>query len=228
MTRPVYRRQARFFRRAYETGIHGWPISGSRPEVRLYLRRVRRQCCGRPRALDLGCGEGRHAILMARLGFAVEAVDLEPLALRLAGRFARRAGCRAAIRFSVQDALDLRFADGTFDVVLDSGCFHHIVKPDWPRYRREVARVLRPPGYMILTVFSTKFRHFPGERRTRPWLCHRSHYDRFFRRADLAPSLAPQFELRRVIEQHEGLSGFWHCLFQKRNISPHGSRWRTQ
>lgn len=217
--RAVYRRQARYFRRAYAEGVHGWPVSGATPEVRRYLKRISRS--GPRRGLDLGCGEGRHAILMAQLGFRVEGVDLEPLALRKAGACAAAARVRKRIRFSRQDALKLRFGKETFDVVVDSGCFHHMVKPDWPAYVREIHRVLRPGGHLILTVFSMKFRHYPGEKRTRPWLYHRNHYDRFFGKRDLAPIFAPDLVRRDILEEHKGLNGFWHCLFQK---SPdHGS-----
>lgn len=203
MTTAVYRRQAKYFRQAYVSGEHGWPVEGATPEIHAYLKRIR------PRhALDLGCGEGRHSILMARMGAAVEAVDLEPLALRKAKAFARAAGVARRIRFSRGDALGLRFADASFDVVIDSGVFHHIVKPDWKRYVREMARVLRPGGHLLLTVFSMKFRHYPGERRTRPWLYHRNHYDRFFRRGDIAPIFAPTFALEEIREERKG---FWHC-----------------
>jgi SAM-dependent methyltransferase len=210
VVRAVYRRQARFFRRAYETGVHGWPVEGPTPELRDYLRRI-----PPGRALDLGCGEGRHAILMAKMGFRVEAVDLEPLALAKAQAFARRAGVRGRIRFSRGDALGLRFPAASFDVLLDSGCFHHVTKADWPRYVAGVARVLRPGGALLLTVFSTKFRHFPGERRTRPWLYHRNHYDRFFRRGQIAPIFAPAFALEEIREEHHGLAGFWHCRLRR-------------
>lgn len=209
--RALYRRQAGFFRRAYETGVHGWPTSGPTPELAGYLRSL----ASSRRALDLGCGEGRHAILMARLGMTVEAVDLEPLALRKARALARRAGVARRIRFSRRDALDLRLPAGRFDIVLDSGCFHHVVKADWSRYVGQVTRVLRPGGSLLLTVFSTKFRHHPGERRTRPWICHRGHYDRFFRREEIAPIFAPAFSLEGIREEHKGLNGFWHCRLRK-------------
>lgn len=206
--RTVYRRQAKFFHEAYVSGDHGWPVEGPTPDVARYLKRIRPR-----RALDLGCGEGRHSILMATMGCAVEAVDLEPLALRKARAFAKAAGVARRIRFSRGDALDLRFGDESFDVAIDSGCFHHIVKPDWKRYVREMARVLRPGGHLLLTVFSMKFRHYPGEKRTRPWLYHRNHYDRFFRRGDIAPIFAPAFSMEEIREERRG---FWHADLRHR------------
>jgi SAM-dependent methyltransferase len=210
-TRAIYRRQAEYFRRAYETGVHGWPVEGATPQVARLLSSLgpgRGRC-----ALDLGCGEGRHTILLARRGWTVTALDLEPLALRKAREAARRAGVRA--RFVRGNALDLTFPGGSFDLVLDYGCFHHIVPGDWPLYRRQVARVLTPGGHLLLSVFSTRFRHHPGERRTRPWLVHRGHYDRFFTARSLRRAMAPEFAPRRLLEEREGLNGFWHGLFRK-------------
>jgi ubiquinone/menaquinone biosynthesis C-methylase UbiE len=208
----LYARQAAYFRKAYETGEHGWPVEGPTPQVAALVARLGP---GRGRkALDLGCGEGRHSIHLARRGWDVTALDLEPRALAEARARARKAGVR--VRFVRGNALDLRFPDGRFDLVLDYGCFHHIVRRDGPRYRRGLRRVLVPGGALLLSVFSTKFRHHAGERRTRDWLVHRNHYDRFFTRAGLRDEFRDSFDMEAVLEEHEGLNGFWHGLFRAR------------
>ena len=207
----IYAKQKTFFRKAYETGQHGWPEVGPTPQVE---RLVRSLGSGRGKtALDLGCGEGRHSILMAARGYAVTALDLEPLALRKARQHVRRAGLRAD--FVAGNALDLEFADGSFDLVLDYGCFHHVVTRDWPRYRRQIARVLRPGGHLLLSVFSMKFKHHPKERRTRNWLVHRNHYDHFFSPAEIRGAFRPLFSVRTQLEELQGLNGFWHVLLRK-------------
>lgn len=208
----IYAKQRKFFRQAYESGRHGWPEEGATPEV---ARWVGTLGPGKSRtALDLGCGEGRHTILLARRGWDVTAVDLEPLALRKAKALVQAAGVRA--RFAAADALDLRFPDKAFDLVLDYGCFHHVVVRDWARYRRGIARVLKPGGHLLLSVFSTKFRHHPGEKRTRNWLVHRNHYDHFFTRSEVRDAFAADFDVRGVLEELDGLNGFLHCLLKKR------------
>ena len=146
-------------------------------------------------------------------GYEVTGLDYEPLALRKARSYARQAGVDA--RFVSGDALHLRFGDAAFDLVLDYGCFHHVVTRDWARYRRGIARILKPGGHLLLSVFSTKFRHHPGERRTRNWLVHRNHYDHFFTRAELRDAFAPGFELRGILEELDGLNGFLHALLRK-------------
>ncbi|HVR84425.1 MAG TPA: class I SAM-dependent methyltransferase [Planctomycetota bacterium] len=207
----IYRKQRHFFRKAYQTGLHGWPEVGPTPHVARWVRKVGP---GRGRtALDLGSGEGRHTILLARHRYDVTALDLEPLALRKASTYVRQAGLDA--HFAVGDALNLKFADASFDLVLDYGCFHHVVTRDWARYRRGIARILKPRGHLILSVFSMKFRHSPDEKRTRNWLVHRNHYDHFFTPTEIRGAFAADFELRGVQEELDGLNGFLHALLKK-------------
>ncbi|WP_031089110.1 class I SAM-dependent methyltransferase [Streptomyces sp. NRRL WC-3549] len=105
------------------------------------------------RALDLGCGPGRNALYLASLGFEVDAVDLSPGAVAWAGERAREAG--ADIRFHCGDAFAEGAPDGPYDLVHDSGCFHHL-----PPHRRVshlalLDRVLAPGGHLALTCFAS-------------------------------------------------------------------------
>lgn len=119
------------------------------------------------RALDLGCGPGRNALHLAAHGFEVDAVDLSPTAIAWAEERAREAGAGTAragarmggVRFHCGDAFTLT-ADrtsqlrGPYDLVYDSGCFHHL-----PPHRRVshlalLERVLAPGGHFALTCFA--------------------------------------------------------------------------
>lgn len=108
------------------------------------------------RALELGCGPGRNALHLARLGFAVDAVDLSPAAISWAEERAAEAGAGDAVRFHRGDvfALDpVEFA-GPYDLVHDSGCFHHLPPHRRVSYLALLERVLAPGGHFSLTCFA--------------------------------------------------------------------------
>ncbi|GHC51445.1 class I SAM-dependent methyltransferase [Streptomyces flavofungini] len=106
------------------------------------------------RALELGCGPGRNALHLAALGFAVDAVDVSPAALAWARERARAAG--AEVRFHLGDAfaLDPAVLDGPYDLVYDSGCFHHLPPHRRVSYLALLERALAPGGHFGLTCFA--------------------------------------------------------------------------
>lgn len=107
------------------------------------------------RALDLGCGPGRNAVHLAAAGFEVDAVDLSPTALGWAEERAREAG--ADVRFHCGDAFELTAAElgGPYDLIHDSGCFHHLPPHRRVSYLALLDRVLAPGGHFSLTCFAS-------------------------------------------------------------------------
>ena len=99
-------------------------------------------------SLDIGCGAGVEAVWLARRGFASHGVDLSRTAVRLAKARAKRAGVRADFR--VADACALPFRAKSFGLVTDRSCLHTLYRWDWPAYAREVARVTRTGGLLVL------------------------------------------------------------------------------
>jgi SAM-dependent methyltransferase len=107
--------------------------------------------------LDLGCGEGRHAIA-AWLAAEVNCVgvdlclaDLEAAA-RKSRPFAAQMPASAArsLSLSVGDALQLPFADHSFDVVICSEVLEHVLA--YREVLAEIRRVLRPGGALVASV----------------------------------------------------------------------------
>jgi SAM-dependent methyltransferase len=101
------------------------------------------------RALDLGCGPGRNALHLAGKGFSVDAVDLSPTAIA----WARERAGDADIRFLCGDAFALDL-DGPYDLIYDSGCFHHLAPHRRVSYLALLNRHLAPGGHLGLTCFA--------------------------------------------------------------------------
>lgn len=106
------------------------------------------------RALDLGCGPGRNALYLASHGFEVDAVDLSPAAVAWGRDRAQEAG--VDVRFLCGDAFALPAGElkGPYDLVVDSGCFHHLPPHRRPSYLALLDRVLAPGGHLALTSFA--------------------------------------------------------------------------
>jgi len=203
----------RYFRTAYGTGVHGWQSTEASPYIVERLRVVAQAAPG-GRLLDLGCGEGRHCILAAEMGFTVTGVDYEPLAIGRALGNVRRAGREDKVRFAVADIFALPFRAGSFDVLLDFGCLHHQKKSDWVRYLAMVRTVLRPGGWFLLTTFSTHFGAFGPQKRR--WHLARGAYRRFFTADDIRRLLEEDLDLVSMNEEREGPRGLWHVLMRRK------------
>lgn len=94
--------------------------------------------------LDLGCGHGMAAVVLARRGATVAAVDLSAGYLREAGR--RAAANGVSVTFTQADAERLPFDDNSFDAIWGNAILHHL---DLSAAARELRRVLRPGGVAV-------------------------------------------------------------------------------
>ena len=99
--------------------------------------------------LEVGCGTGVHARLLAEAGAHLTAVDLTPTAVDLTRRRLALHGLTADVREA--DAQELPFADASFDLVWSWGVVHH--SADTRCVIEEIARVLRPGGELRLMVY---------------------------------------------------------------------------
>jgi SAM-dependent methyltransferase len=96
------------------------------------------------RILDAGCGTGGNLEMLRELGH-VTGVDWSDLALELA---AERGGARL-VRGSVAA---LPFATGSFDLVTSFEVLYHRAVPDDAAALRELGRVLRPGGWLLVRL----------------------------------------------------------------------------
>lgn len=103
------------------------------------------------RVLELGCGHGRNAAFLAGRGCRVDAVDFSAEAIGWAEERTRATGVQ--VDFQCCDIFDATVADGSYDLVYDSGCFHHLAPHRRQNYVDLVDRALAPGGRFALVCF---------------------------------------------------------------------------
>jgi SAM-dependent methyltransferase len=97
------------------------------------------------KALDLGCGSGRHLELLHKRGYEVWAVDAADQALKLAQRRCEYPGVHVVkMRFP-----PVKFPDGFMDLVLMVNVLEHNVEADRISIVDEVYRILKDGGMYL-------------------------------------------------------------------------------
>ena len=170
--------------------------------------------------LDIGCGTGENAILLAYRGLEVVGVDLVPKAIALAKANAARAvaanamasemSMRVVPEFHVGSALDLRACTGgrKFRTLLDCAVLHVFSDADRERYRESVTAAAEPGARIVVLVFS--------EQETRPGGPRRMSV------RDIERTLGPKWSLVRVQParyehiSHDGGARSWLAVLRHR------------
>ncbi|HEX3475281.1 MAG TPA: class I SAM-dependent methyltransferase [Kofleriaceae bacterium] len=103
----------------------------------------------RVRLLDVACGTGRtlHQLAVTHPALRLYGIDLSPAYVRLARR---RLADVAEVALAVENAEALPFADGAFDVATSVYLFHELPRNTRRAIARELYRVVRPGGLVVL------------------------------------------------------------------------------
>lgn len=98
--------------------------------------------------LEIGCGNGRDSIFMAKEGYSVIGIDVAPEAIKIAKKKSK--GIKNVV-FEVGDAEELKYKDKSFDAVYSVAALgFNLLQPAL----REVYRVLRPNGIVKLFLYT--------------------------------------------------------------------------
>lgn len=102
------------------------------------------------RVLDVGCGNGRNSRWLDMQGAQVHGIDVSTTLLELV-----RSQLPATVRLTAVDVLRGSLPSGPFDLIYDSGCFHHLPPHRRATYLERVLGRLAPSGvYGIVTLAS--------------------------------------------------------------------------
>ena len=129
------------------------------------------------RILDVGCGIGGSSLYLAKkLNGTATGITLSPVQASRATKRAESAGLVFGTEFKVADALNMPFADNSFDLVwsLESG--EHM--PDKQKFLEECYRVLMPGGTLVMATWC----HRPISKSGWPLTAdERQHLERIYR-----------------------------------------------
>lgn len=107
------------------------------------------------RVLDLGCGEGRHAInIYLQEAVTVLGIDLSYKDISTAREkflpFENKDDLQRKLFFQVANGMQLPFADNTFDVIVCSEVLEHV--ENYTAILQEIRRILKPGGQLSVSV----------------------------------------------------------------------------
>jgi 2-polyprenyl-3-methyl-5-hydroxy-6-metoxy-1,4-benzoquinol methylase/predicted ATP-grasp superfamily ATP-dependent carboligase len=102
------------------------------------------------RVLEIGCGAGFLSVALAQRGLRVQAIDPAEAMVELARRHAVESGTSQLLSVDFGDTYALAFEDACFDLVIAIGVIPWLKRPELAM--REMARVTRPDGRIILTA----------------------------------------------------------------------------
>ena len=123
-----------------------WDTGFTPPEV---LRFINNSPPGR--ALDLGAGSGTNIITLANAGWDAIGVEYAFWAVVSARKKIRHADVSAKIY--LHDVVDLDFLRGTFDLVLDVGCYHSLDLQERKVYNSNIPILLNKGGTFLVYAF---------------------------------------------------------------------------
>ncbi|MEK7095517.1 MAG: class I SAM-dependent methyltransferase [Patescibacteria group bacterium] len=106
------------------------------------------------KALDLGCGGGRHTELLLKLGFETHACDVNPEMIRATKTRISDLGSATIVEGTM---LDIPFPDEYFDVVVTTGVLHQAKShQEYERAIGELNRVTKLGAVVSLNIFTNK------------------------------------------------------------------------
>ena len=130
--------------------LYQFPPERTAPEVDFLVQELTKRIPPAGLVLDLACGQGRHAIPLAQLGFRVIGLDFQQNLLHVAARAAGEQ--QVTLPLVRGDMRRLPFADA-FDAVLNLfSAFGYFSDEENAHVLDEVARSLRPRGWFMLDV----------------------------------------------------------------------------
>jgi len=152
--------------------------------------------------LDLGSGTGKNSIYLAMRESQAHGIELSKKAVEISNERAEKEGVK--INF-IQGSFgeSFPFPENSFDLVLDITSSNSLDEKEREIYLKEVARVLKPGGYMFVRALCkdadknalTLLKTNPGKEHDTYILPELGLHERVFSRADFIEMYSKDFEI---------------------------------
>lgn len=108
------------------------------------------------RALDMGSGNGRNSIYLAKNGYSVDAIELSSNAVDEANNKIRAEGLSDSVK-TIQGNVGekLPYGDDSFDLIIDMMTFHLLSRSEREIYISELQRILKRGGYYLIRTLAS-------------------------------------------------------------------------
>lgn len=97
--------------------------------------------------LEIGCGCGKNLAYLRKQGYKVFGMDHDENSIESAKKILKNIQCG--------DVQKLPFDDNKFDIILDRACLQHNKPENIERIIKEIRRVLKPEGILIIINFKS-------------------------------------------------------------------------
>ena len=106
-------------------------------------------------ALDMGCGDGRHALFLARRGYNVTGLDISAVGVKKLQERAKGLNLDSVIYLNQIDARKFDYQPDSFNLVVAVTLFDHLPKEDVLPLLDKVSLSLKPGGVLFTKVHTT-------------------------------------------------------------------------
>lgn len=151
------------YKLAYKVGFHPWEDAIDDPEfvdrlTQLFEEEETNREPPYGRALDVGTGSGIWAVELGKRGWDVTGIDIVETALQRARNRVEAADVDVTLRHGDVTALREADIDTGYRLVLDTGTFHGLTKPQREAMGREVDAVAAADATVLLLAWEPRRR----------------------------------------------------------------------
>lgn len=182
--------------------------------------------------LDIGCGNGIKTVQFALAGFKTIGIDISNDGFKEARDLVHDLGLEKKCRFIKANCLNLPLKRNSIGSISDILCFTHLKFKDQGRYKKQLQKVLKDGGYILMVLFSDKDKHFHGHKVSKrytfrfdpnnPLMEGYTHYHGMhnvhFSRKDIKTTLGKMFDIINAIEIRHPLYPhrfLWNVILRK-------------